>query len=310
MPVAALTVLAHRELVVGLRRYVLDVDRPSVHDRPTATGPRTIGNCCSMAVLLGATVRRCATRAEGVTIDTEDDDVRSLAKPRGVVGHGVEDGLEVGRRARDHPQDLARRRLLLQRLGHLRMGLRERPVLLLQLREQPDVLDGDDRLVGEGLEQRDLLSREGPASAREMTIRPDRLALVQHGHGQHGPEGALPPRRGRYSGIRTSALTMSSMWTSRSDHARPSRSRGPGMAPPTGVDAAGIQLMLTRPVHPACRRTGTTEHRWRRTAGRRSRRRSSRTPAGGRSASWRSPAGSRPWRSAARAPQLSSGPST
>ena len=28
--------------------------------------------------------------------------------------------------------------------------------------EQPRVLDGDDRLVGERLEQRDLLSGEGP----------------------------------------------------------------------------------------------------------------------------------------------------
>ena len=34
-------------------------------------------------------------------------------------------------------------------------------VLLLQLREQPDVLDGDDGLIGERLQERDLLRREG-----------------------------------------------------------------------------------------------------------------------------------------------------
>jgi hypothetical protein len=46
--------------------------------------------------------------------------------------------------------------LLVQSIGDLRMGLRERPVILLQLREQPHVLDGNDGLVGEGLEQCDL----------------------------------------------------------------------------------------------------------------------------------------------------------
>ena len=49
----------------------------------------------------------------------------------------VEDRLEIGRRAGDDAEDLARRRLLLQRL--------------LGLVEQPHVLDRDDRLVGEGL---------------------------------------------------------------------------------------------------------------------------------------------------------------
>ena len=42
------------------------------------------------------------------------------------------------------------------------MGLCERTVLLLEFRKEPHVLDGDDRLVGEGLEERDLLRRERP----------------------------------------------------------------------------------------------------------------------------------------------------
>ena len=48
-----------------------------------------------------------------------------------------EDRLEVGRGARDHPQDVSRGRLLLE--------------CLFRLVEQADVLDRDDRLVGEGL---------------------------------------------------------------------------------------------------------------------------------------------------------------
>src|SRR5262249_8706643 len=59
------------------------------------------------------------------------------------LGHDVHDGLKIGRRARDHPQDLGRRRLLLQRL--------------LRLIEQSDVLDRDHRLAGERLEERDLI---------------------------------------------------------------------------------------------------------------------------------------------------------
>ena len=51
-------------------------------------------------------------------------------------GHGVEHGLDVGRRATDDAQDLARRGLLLEGLGDLCMGIRKGAVLLLKLREQ------------------------------------------------------------------------------------------------------------------------------------------------------------------------------
>src|SRR5438874_5911280 len=49
----------------------------------------------------------------------------------------------------------SRRRLLLQRLGEI-------GVIGLQLAEQPRVLDGDGRLVGEGLQQADLTVVEWP----------------------------------------------------------------------------------------------------------------------------------------------------
>src|SRR5712692_6825488 len=41
------------------------------------------------------------------------------------------------------------------------MGLRERTVFLLQLSKEPDVLDGDDGLVGKGIEEPDLFVRKG-----------------------------------------------------------------------------------------------------------------------------------------------------
>ena len=68
-----------------------------------------------------------------------------------------EHGLEVKDRTADHLQHLGRGGLLLQRFGELALAR-------LHLLEQPRVLDGDDGLVGEGLEQLDLLVGEGRTS--------------------------------------------------------------------------------------------------------------------------------------------------
>ena len=83
-------------------------------------------------------------QAQSVTVHTEDRGIERLTQARGARGHGIEDGLHIRRRAADDAQDLARRRLLLQGLGEV-------AVAHLQLLEQPHILDGDDRLVGEGL---------------------------------------------------------------------------------------------------------------------------------------------------------------
>ena len=60
----------------------------------------------------------------------------------------------------DDAQDLARRGLLLERLGQL-------AVPRLELLEQPYVLDRDHRLVGEGPEELDLALGEGRPSGRD-----------------------------------------------------------------------------------------------------------------------------------------------
>jgi site-specific recombinase XerD len=64
----------------------------------------------------------------------------SVAQPHGTSDDRIENRLRVSLRLTDHAQDLSRRRLLLERLGHLRVGLRERAVLILQFREQARVL--------------------------------------------------------------------------------------------------------------------------------------------------------------------------
>src|SRR5688572_27932319 len=63
--------------------------------------------------------------------------------------------LEIGGRAGDYAENLARRSLLLQSLGKI-------AVSHLQFLEQPHVLDGDHRLVCERLDQSDLTHRKRP----------------------------------------------------------------------------------------------------------------------------------------------------
>ena len=55
-------------------------------------------------------------------------------------------------------------------------------LLVLQLGEQPHVLDRDDRLVGEGLEERDLVVGEPAGLAAGHRDRPDRLAVTEQRH--------------------------------------------------------------------------------------------------------------------------------
>ena len=100
-----------------------------------------------------------------IVLEQDEGAEDSVAEPHGAPHDRVEHGLDVCRRAADDPQDLARGRLLLQRLGEV-------AIAGLQLGEQPDVLDGDDGLVGKGLQQLDLLSEKGRTSRRRMRIAP------------------------------------------------------------------------------------------------------------------------------------------
>src|SRR5262249_21350462 len=80
-------------------------------------------------------------------VEPEHDAEIGIAEPRTAGRDRVEHWLHVSGRARDDAQNLGRRRLLLQRF--------------LRLIEQAHVLDGDHRLVREGLEKSDLFVGEG-----------------------------------------------------------------------------------------------------------------------------------------------------
>ena len=56
---------------------------------------------------------------------------------------------------------------------------------LIQFFEQPHVLDGDDRLVGEGLEKGNLLIGKRLDSFSADVDRTDSDSFAHQGHGQH-----------------------------------------------------------------------------------------------------------------------------
>src|SRR5215472_16132020 len=93
----------------------------------------------------------------------------------------IEYRLYVRLRAADDTQDVAGRGLRVERRPQL-------TVARLQLREQAHVLDGDHGLVGERLQQLDLLLRKWFDDSSCDRDRPDGAALTKHRHGQDGTE--------------------------------------------------------------------------------------------------------------------------
>src|SRR5262245_21965236 len=97
------------------------------------------------------------------------------------LGSAAHDGIEyrlyVSLRLSDGLQDLTRCCLLFQSLTHLSVSLGQRTIFLLQLCEQPHILNGDDGLVGKDLQELDLLVRKSPHLLPAKEERADRHAL-------------------------------------------------------------------------------------------------------------------------------------
>src|SRR5262245_55426943 len=107
-----------------------------------------------------------------------------LAYARRVLQHGLEYGLELARRTRDDAQHLRGRRLLLQRLGQFTSAG-------LHLVEQPHVLNRDHRLIGVGLDKRDMLDIERLGSSAGSSDRRNDLVIPDHGSNDHRIESRL-----------------------------------------------------------------------------------------------------------------------
>ena len=74
------------------------------------------------------------------------------------------------------PSTSARRRLMFQRFAQFRIALAE-------FLEQPHILDGDHRLIGEGFEQRDLPFERGGLRDGGNAITPMGDSFSQQRHG-------------------------------------------------------------------------------------------------------------------------------
>ncbi len=112
----------------------------------------------------------------------------------GAAHDGFEHWLRIGGRASDHPQDFGGRRPLVERRRQL-------AVARLQLREQPRVLDRNDGLVGEGLQQGDLVVGERPRLRPSHRDGPDRGAVPEHRHREDGSRAGLGQSGGGMLGV-------------------------------------------------------------------------------------------------------------
>ena len=177
------------------------------------------------------------------------------------------------------PQDLAGRGLLLQRLGEI-------AVARLQLREQPDVLDGDDGLVGEGLQQLDLLVRERPDLLRGPMMAPIGCALPEHRDGEDTcgaswPTHARTRTRDRPAGPGRARRDRSRIARPVTGRDRRYREQRAGALSDSGVTSWSGDDVQQLAVDPDDRTESAA------TEPRRALARWCRAPAGGRSASWR-----------------------
>ncbi len=119
-------------------------------------------------------------RNHSVPLAESQHHVINPTNPRGALDDGVEDRLHVRRRAADDAEHLGRCRLMFQRFAQFCVALAE-------LLEQPDVLDGDDRLVGEGFEERDLFIGKRTDFDAANQDSPDRNTLAKQGRGKNRP---------------------------------------------------------------------------------------------------------------------------
>ena len=92
--------------------------------------------------------------------------------PGRALDDSVKHRLHVRGRAADDTEHLGRRCLMLQ-------GFAQFCVAFLEFFEQPDVLDGDDGLIGKGFEKSDLLLRERTNFRSANHDRADRHPLAQ-----------------------------------------------------------------------------------------------------------------------------------
>ncbi len=183
-------------------------------------------------------------RMEQLAVEPQERAEEAGAQPHGAPDDGVEDRLHVGLRATDDAQDLARGRLLLERFCQI-------AVARLQLLEQPHVLDGDQRLIGERAKQLDLSLAELAWLTPTDGDRADGASFVKHGHGQRRAKTT------RHRCLRDTVLLVDQDIRDMGDRAvtnRPRRCRCTasthGVRAPNGIDSLRARAIHRDEVNP------------------------------------------------------------
>jgi len=152
----------------------MDVNRLPIHHH--STGDRlTVHRARSIACVSGQ--RSVVGHASDLmTVITINQSILCLAYARGVLGHGIENRLEVGRRAGDDAQNFARRSLLRERLSKVMVSC-------IYLSKQLAILKRPRRLVNENLDQSYLFigKREYFRSAHQNHAHGDPFMQQRHG---------------------------------------------------------------------------------------------------------------------------------
>ena len=81
--------------------------------------------------------------------------------------------------------------------GLLVEGRGQVAVARLEFGKQPDIFDGDHRLIGERLEQRDLAVGEWPGLCAPHSDRAERDTVAQHGDRKDASKAGRPAERGQ-----------------------------------------------------------------------------------------------------------------
>src|SRR5215831_7454401 len=110
-----------------------------------------------------------------------------LTEPTGSLNDCIENRLQLSRRTADNIEYFAGRRLVFKRLLQL-------PLARLLGFEQPRVLDGDDGLIGESLEQTDLLFSEWSHFGAADANGADRFTLLPLQRNSQRSSEAIPDR--------------------------------------------------------------------------------------------------------------------
>ena len=114
---------------------------------------------------------------ERLSIANEDRSVDTANKFDGRRDQRIKHRLQIERRAADDLEHFGRRGLLLQRLGEIARAR-------LHFFEQARVLDGDHRLVGEGLHEVDHSRRKRPSFVANEHDHADDFAVPEHRHAE------------------------------------------------------------------------------------------------------------------------------